>query len=303
MRQVDGHDTRESVLAPHLAAAGFFAGVEGVPQEALDPSLRVPRPTSPSVPEGDTIWRAARTLHRALAGQSVVAARSAVAAVDEAALVGRTVDSVESRGKNLLIRLDDWCVLYTHMRMTGSWHLYRPGERWQRPARQARVVLETARYVAVCFSAPVVELLSPGAERRHPALARLGPDLLSAGFDREEARRRLRARAELPVGEAILAQDALAGIGNIYKSETLFLCGVDPFRRVRELSDAELDRIVERARALDVREPRCRAALHARANAGGTQRMWVYRRSGRPCRRCGTAIRTWRQGTDARSTY
>jgi len=254
------------------------------------------------VPEGDTIWRAARTLHRALAGQSVVAARSAVAAVDETALVGRTVDSVESRGKNLLIRLDDGRVLYTHMRMTGSWHVYRPGERWQRPARQARVVLETARYVAVCFSAPVVELLSPGAERRHPALARLGPDLLSAGFDREEARRRLRARGELPVGEAILAQDALAGIGNIYKSETLFLCGVDPFRRVRELSDAELDRIVERARAL------MSANLDAgprstRGNAGGSQRMWVYRRSGRPCRRCGTAIRMRRQGTDARSTY
>ncbi len=231
-----------------------------------------------------------------------MAARSAVAAVDEAALAGRTVEAVESRGKNLLIRLDDGRVLHTHMRMTGSWHVYRPGERWQRPARQARVVLETARYVAVCFSAPVVELLTPGGERRHPALSRLGPDVLSTGFDRDEARRRLRARGELPVGEAILAQDALAGIGNIYKSETLFLCGADPFRRIRELSDAELDRIVERARVL------MSANLGAgprstRGGAGGSPRLWVYRRSGRPCRRCGTTIRMRRQGTDARSTY
>jgi endonuclease-8 len=254
------------------------------------------------VPEGDTIWRAARTLHRALAGQSVVAARSSVPAVDEAALAGRTVEAVESRGKNLLIRLDDGRVLHTHMRMTGSWHVYRPGEPWQRPERQARVVLETARYVAVCFNAPVVELLAPGAERRHPALSRLGPDLLSPGFDRDEARRRLRARGDLPVGEALLAQDALAGIGNVYKSETLFLCGIDPFRPVRDLSDADLDRVVERARTLMSANlggtPRA-----TRARGGGFERMWVYRRRGRPCRRCGTPIRMRRQGTDARSTY
>src|SRR5215471_7892674 len=135
------------------------------------------------MPEGDTIWRAAKTLHRALAGETVVAAHSAVRDVPGEALVGRSVVAVESLGKNLLIRLDDGRALHTHMRMTGSWHLYRPGERWQRPARQARVVLETSRFVAVCFAAPVVELLAEKEERRHPSLSRLGPDVLSSRFD------------------------------------------------------------------------------------------------------------------------
>lgn len=262
------------------------------------------------MPEGDTIWRAARTLHRALAGQTLLAARSSVAGVREAALVGRTVEAVESRGKNLLVRLDDGGALYTHMRMRGSWHIYRPGERWQRPERQARVVLETAGFVAVCFSAPVVELLSASALRRHPALTRLGPDLLSAGFDPAEARRRLRALGGLSIGEALMAQSALAGIGNVYKSETLFLCGADPFRRLHELSDAELDRIVQKARALmsanlsgRPRSTRGGGKGSERTSWETSARTWVYRRRGRPCLRCGTPIRMRRQGADARSTY
>jgi endonuclease VIII len=186
------------------------------------------------------------------------------------------------------------------MRMTGSWHLYRPGERWQRPERQARVVLETSRFVAVCFAAPVVELLGKGEERRHPSLSRLGPDLLSAGFDPAEARRRLRALGDLPIGEALLAQSAVAGIGNVYKSETLFLCGVDPFVRVRDLSDAVLDGIVAKARAL----MSANLVGRARATRGGRgSRTWVYRRRGRACLRCGTPIRMRRQGDAGRSTY
>jgi endonuclease-8 len=253
------------------------------------------------VPEGDTIWRAARTLHRALAGDTVVAARSAVRGLAGEALVGRSVVSVESLGKNLLIRFDDGRTLHTHMRMSGSWHLYRPGERWQRPERQARVVLETGRFVAVCFAAPVVELLAKDGERRHPGLSRLGPDLLSAGFDPAEARRRLRALGDRTIGEALLAQSAVAGIGNVYKSETLFLCAIDPFRRVRELSDDELDRVVARARAL--MSANLGAQARATRSGPGSERTWVYRRRGRPCLRCGTTIRMRRQGEAGRSTY
>lgn len=253
------------------------------------------------MPEGDTIWRAARTLHRALAGDRLLAVRSRVAAIVFAELAGRTVEAVESRGKNLLVRFDDGRVLHTHMRMTGSWHLYRPGEGWQRPRRQARVVLETGRFVAVCFNAPVVELLTAGGVERHAALSRLGPDLLSEAFDASEARRRLRERGELPIGEALLSQSAVAGIGNVYKSETLFLCGTDPFLRVRELPDSEIDRIVARARAL------MSANLTGRPRATrpglSPERTWVYRRRGRPCFRCGTPIRMLRQGLDGRSTY
>ena len=253
------------------------------------------------MPEGDTIWRAARTLHRALAGQSLTGVRSTVAAVENAGLAGRTIEAVESRGKNLLVRLDDGRVLYTHMRMTGSWHVYRPGEAWQRPTRQARVVLETARFVAVCFNAPVIEVLTDGALRRHRALSRLGPDLLAPDFDSREARRRLREGEADAIGEALLRQSALAGVGNLYKSETLFLSGVNPFVPVRELSDDDLDRVISKARAL------MSANLSRRSPSGrtlaGSERPWVYRRRGRPCRRCGTLIRMRRQGEDGRSTY
>ncbi len=253
------------------------------------------------MPEGDTIFRAARTLEKVLSGQVVTGARSAVPAIPAAQLSGCTVARVEARGKNLLIHFDDGRVLHTHMRMTGSWHVYRPGERWQRPARQARVVLETERFVAVCFSAPVVALLSAAELARHPSLSRLGPDPLSPSFDRLEARRRLRELGERPVGEALLRQSALAGVGNVYKSEALFLCATDPFRLVRDFSDPELDRLIAKAREL------------LSANVGGgprttrpsltRERTWVYGRSGKPCRRCGTPIRMRRQGPEARSTY
>src|SRR5262245_37037892 len=202
------------------------------------------------MPEGDTILRTARTLHAALAGKQLRAFRSPVAAFIGATLETRRVERVEARGKNLLIHLDDGRAVLTHMRMTGSWHVYRPGERWQRSARRARLVLETDDFVAVCFDAPVVELLGAGRAARHEPLARLGPDVLAEDFDAAEARRRLRERADAPIGEALVVQRALAGIGNIYKSESLFLCRIDPWRRVGELTDAEIDRLVAKAREL-----------------------------------------------------
>jgi len=258
------------------------------------------------MPEGDTILRAARTLQRALAGRRVTAARAPALPGAGDDLAGSTIAAVEARGKNLLVRFDDGRVLRTHMRMTGSWHLYRPGERWRKPGGAARVVLETDAWVAVCFAAPVVELLGPDAEERHAPLASLGPDILAETFDYEEAVRRLRGMGETPLGEALIAQRAVAGIGNIYKSETLFLTREDPFAPVVSVDERRLKRILLRARelmqaALGPGPRETRPALTRSRQPGA--RTWVYRREGRPCRRCGTDIRMRRQGLERRSTY
>ena len=158
-----------------------------------------------------------------------------------AARRARRSTGVEALGKNLLIRFDNGLELRTHLRMNGSWHRYRPGERWRRPPARARLVLEVPGAVAVCFDAPVVELFETRAEALHPALRRLGPDLLGPGFaagGATEAVRRLRdpARAGRAIGEALLDQRALAGIGNVYKSEVLFIERVDPWAAVGGLS-------------------------------------------------------------------
>jgi endonuclease-8 len=253
------------------------------------------------MPEGDTIFRAARTLAKVLTGKTLTAVESPLAGIAEAGLAGRRVERVEARGKNLLVAFDDGRVLHTHMRMTGAWHVYRPGERWQRPRRQARVVLGTEDFVTVCFDAPVVRLLTAAELSRDARLTGLGPDLLAPDFDRTGARTRLRELGNLAIGEAVMRQSAVAGIGNVYKSETLFLCRIDPFAPVAALSDRALDQLLEKARSL------------MQANLGGgtrgtrpsltRERTWVYGRSGRPCRRCQTPIRMRRQGTEGRSTY
>jgi endonuclease VIII len=178
------------------------------------------------VPEGDTIFRAARTLRAALNGREVTAVRTTVPQVRSLGpgrLVGQTVADVESRGKHLLI----WfapadLALHTHMMMSGSWHTYRPGQRWRKPEHLARFVLETTDVVAVCFGAPVCELLARTQVRRHPVLSRLGPDALGAQAGREgrsgaepdlaEARRRLDARADTAIADALLDQRVLAGV-------------------------------------------------------------------------------------------
>jgi endonuclease VIII len=246
------------------------------------------------MPEGDTILRAARALGRSLAGKSVTRFSSPLPALADADLAGRRVDAVEAHGKNLLIRFDDGRALVTHMRMTGSWHLYQPGQPWKKPQRLARAVLSTGDAVAVCFNAPVVELLSSRQLVRSERLRRLGPDVLGPGFDSSDSARRLAALPETPIGEALLDQSTLAGIGNIYKSETLFACGADPFAPVAAFTQVELGEIVRKARAL------LSAGVAA---SGGRGPYRVYRRSGQPCRTCGTRIRMRRQGSAGRSTY
>ena len=222
------------------------------------------------MPEGDTIFRTATVLRRALVGGVV---RRAVAqpgpglsrVPDLSVLVGASVEAVEARGKHLLIGFSGGRWLRTHMRMKGSWHRYRPGEPWRLPARRAVCVLETDAAVAVCFDAPVVELLTDAELARHGALRALGPDLLGAAPDLDEAVRRLRERPAMPLGEALLDQRAVAGIGNVIKSEALFMERLDPWAPVRAFSDVELRAVLERA-----------ATLLA-ANTGGGRRVTTGR--------------------------
>jgi endonuclease-8 len=259
------------------------------------------------MPEGDTIFRAARTLHAALAGRKVTRFSSSLPDVAGAArhyrIEGRQVSAVEARGKHLIVRFEGGPALHTHMRMTGSWHLYRKGSRWQKSPALARAVIESGDRVAVCFAAPVVEWLTPGQEAAHAPLATLGPDLLAPGFDAALARTNLRRDGAREIGDALLDQRLLAGIGNVYKSETLFLAGVSPFAPLASLSDATLDAIVSKARALMRSNLGAQPGLRRTRGSLTGQRLWVYRRQGRPCLRCGTAIRMKRQGEAARSTY
>jgi endonuclease-8 len=258
------------------------------------------------MPEGDTILRTARTLARVLEGQKIEKFRSPLGNLADAALPGRTVVRVEPRGKHLLFHLDDGRALHSHMRMTGSWHVYRPGETWWKAERLARAVLETDAFVVVCFSAPVVELLSVSQLARHASLVRLGPDILSPGFNAGEALARLRSLGETPIGEALLAQSAVAGIGNIYKSESLFAARVSPFLPMSRIADADVERVISTARSMmraNVEDVE-RVARRRRSSAGASGPPYrVYERSGRPCLVCGTRIRMRRQADKGRSTY
>ncbi len=261
------------------------------------------------MPEGDTLHRTADGLRPYLVGRIVTGARAAgpgsLPRVER--LPGSTVTEVEALGKNLLIRFDNGLELRTHLQMNGSWHRYRPGERWRRPPGRARLVLEVPGAVAVCFDAPVVELFETRAEELHPVLSRLGPDLLASDFEpggTAEVLRRLcaPARVETTIGEALVDQRALAGIGNVFKSEILFIERVDPWATVASLSDATLARLVSTARRLLVANAdRSRNRGRERittdgATAAGGQPLWVYGRAGRPCRRCGTSIARRSQG-------
>jgi endonuclease-8 len=265
------------------------------------------------MPEGDTLARIAVALRPYLAGRVVTAARARLPGPQVSRIVGQKIDAVDAAGKNLLIKFDGGLELRTHLGLHGSWHRYRPGETWRRPPSRAALVLEVPGAIAVCFDAPVVELFERRAEVVHPTISMLGPDLTATTFDAPEAVKRLRdpARAQTAIGEAILDQRAMAGVGNVFKSEVLFIEKVDPFAPVSSLDVDTLERIVAKSREL------LQSNANPEAAAGRTttvdlktgkrlapSRLWVYDRAARPCHRCGSMIETASQGTEMpRTTY
>jgi endonuclease VIII len=260
------------------------------------------------MPEGDTIFRAARTLHTALAGERVTRFETVLPQLarvgDQTPLEGRTIERVRAAGKNLIIEFSDDLHLHTHMRMNGSWHIYRPGERWRKRRNEMRIVLQTDAWVAVAFNVPVAAFHDARSLARQEDLRRIGPDLLGETFDAEEALRRIRERAETEIADVLLNQRVVAGIGNEYKSEVLFISKIDPFRPAGTLTDEELARILRNARR--VMRANVEMRTISRVTTGSLDprnKQFVYGRSGLPCRRCGTRIAYARQGKDARGTW
>ena len=243
------------------------------------------------MPEGDTVWLAARSMHAALAGKVLRRTDFRVPRLATVDLSGRTVVEFVARGKHMLLRLDDGRTLHSHFEMDGSWHLYAPGERWRGgPAHQVRAVLEVDGAVAVGYRLPVLELLPAGGE--DAAVGHLGPDTCGPDWDLDEAVRRLRTRPERWVGPALLDQRNLAGIGNLYKAEALFLRGVTPWTPVGEVED--LPALVSLAQRL-IASNRERWSQATTGDTRPGRQHWVFERSGRPCRRCGTPIRSAEQ--------
>jgi endonuclease-8 len=268
------------------------------------------------MPEGDTIHRAAATLQRAIGGQVVTRFASVLPRLTrldaETPVRGRTVERVDARGKHLLIWFSGELVLRTHMRMNGSWHIYRPGERWQRPHRDMRIVIETAAMHAVAFTVPVAEFIAARDVLTHDVVGALGPDPLSDTFSADDAIARMQAQGTVEIADVLLDQTVIAGIGNVFKSEVLFGARVNPFMPAGQLTREQLAAIV------DVAARFMRANVGASAGgaivtyagmrrttgrADPSARLWVYGRGGQPCRRCGTPISRRRQGPFARSTY
>ncbi|MER7440935.1 zinc finger domain-containing protein [Micromonospora avicenniae] len=271
------------------------------------------------MPEGDTVWNTARVLHRALAGAVLTASEFRVPQLATTDLAGWTVRESVARGKHLLLRLDAptggdatpaglptgtntgapgtptdggaapgtrW-TLHSHLRMDGAWRAYAPGERWAaRPGHLIRVVLRSADAVAVGYHLHELALVPTAEEER--LVGHLGPDLLGSDWDPAEAVRRLAAHPDTPVGEALLDQRNLAGVGNLYKCELLFLRGVSPRTPVRAVPD--LPGLVALAQRL-LAANRGRWTQSSTGSLHRGQTTYVYGRRAQPCRRCGTAIR------------
>jgi endonuclease VIII len=251
------------------------------------------------MPEGDTIHRLAAMLRAAIEGDVLTGfeaprARGTAAPPEP----GERVERVEARGKHLLMRFKDGTTLHTHMRMTGTWRVFPTERSFRAVGGKIVAVVRTERAVAVCFDAPVVELLDDASVRRHPVLSALGPDLCLPDPDIDEVVRRSHALdTDTQIGVALVDQRVAAGVGNVYKSEVAFACGVDPFA---PLADLDRDQRADLWRT---------AGTLLRRNLGPAPRtttahgLAVYDRAGRPCRVCGTAIAVRRQGDNARSTW
>ena len=269
------------------------------------------------MPEGDTVFRTARSMGRALIGKPITGFRSNYPLLtrfhDDTPITGQTVDGVESRGKWLLIHFSGGATLVTHMLMNGSWHLYRRGERWRRPARDMRIVLENDEYQAVAFTVPVARIYTAQALAREKRIPSPASDVLSKDFDPIAAAGRVRSCAGEEIGEVLLHQQVLAGLGNVFKSEICFVEGINPFCRVAALSDEQLTALIRTGQKLvsqNTFEDSGNMIVtyrgqqrHTTHNTSPQESLWVYGRSGSPCRSCGTPIRHRLQGPDARVTF
>jgi endonuclease-8 len=269
------------------------------------------------MPEGDTIFRTARALGRALLAKPVTGFRSTYPLLtrfnDDTPLIGQTVESVDSRGKWLLIQFSGGGTLATHMLMSGSWHIYRHGERWQRPRDHMRILLENSDYVAVGFSVPVAKMMRAQELSRALRIPPAAIDVLSAEFDANEVARRVRAHGGEEIGDVLLHQEVIAGVGNVFKSEICFVTATNPFCKVAELDSERVALLVAISRKL-VRANVLEDSGDLIVTYGGRQRrtthesdpsasLWVYGRHGDPCRKCGERIRRRIQGPDARVTF
>ncbi len=269
------------------------------------------------MPEGDTIFRSARTLDRALGGKAVTGFRSEYALLtrfeDNTPLTGRTIERVEARGKWLLMHFSGDAILVTHMLMNGSWHIYRPGERWQMAASNMRLVIETSDFVAVGFNVPLAEMHTAQSLAREKKIPPATSHVLGGDFDVSAAVQRLLGCSDMELGDALLRQRVLAGVGNVFKSEICFATKLNPFRKVDTLTPAQAAEVVSVAQqqlGSNVLEDsgnqivtyrgRKRRTTH-QSNPG--ESLWVYGRRGQPCRNCGELIRRRLQGMDARATY
>lgn len=249
------------------------------------------------MPEGDTILHAARRVGAALVEKEIVSIETPRHGLDRwpERLAGRGVRSVDSHGKHLFLRFEGDLTLHSHLRMTGKWGVYRRGGQWRRSRWRAWLVIRTADHEVVQFDGPVLELMTEWRTRFDQRLAALGPDILGERLDERAFLRRLRGDDPTRgIGEALLDQRNVAGIGNIWKAESCFAAGVDPWRRVSEVTDDEALQIVRAARP----------AMQASAEHGGARlKPLVYDRAGLPCPRCGTILRGRGQGEDNRTTY
>lgn len=247
------------------------------------------------MPEGDTVYRAAHNLDAALHGAVLTRCDVRVPKYATVDLTGQTVDSVTARGKHLLMHVGAY-LIHSHLKMEGAWHLYRPGTRWRRPAHEARIVVSTADWTAVGFSLGTIEILPAASE--DDVVGYLGPDVLGADWDAAEAERRIRADPQRAIGLALLDQRNLAGVGNVYRNELCFLRGVLPTRPVAEVAD--LPRLIGLTkRVMEANKNRVDRTLTGDTRDG--RQDWVYGRAGKPCRRCGTTIRSGALGDPVQS--
>ncbi len=272
------------------------------------------------MPEGDTIYRAARALQKAIGGKVVTAFETGLAKLaslnDDAPLVGRTVERVEARGKWCLIFFSGDLILVTHMLMSGSWHIYRTGEKWWMGRSRMRAAISCGDFQAVAFNVPIAEFHTARSLERSSQVPKLGVDVLGEEYSVEAGVKAMReygaAHPEAEIGVVLLNQRVMAGLGNVYKSEVPFAAGVNPFRQMRTITEREMEKMAEvsqkymKANVVDgaadgiVTYSGNRRTTHS-MNAG--DRLWVYGRQGQECRRCGANVMMRKQGEQVRSTY